>query len=53
MKCAHCGAGPGDLLTRMVDVQCLRCGNRTDLSGVALPKEPVFHAENPHNRRPV
>jgi hypothetical protein len=39
-KCAHCGST--DLMSRMVDFQCLQCGNRTDMSGVALPKEPQF-----------
>jgi hypothetical protein len=38
--CAHCGST--SLMHRMCDVQCLACGNRTDLAGNALPKEPVF-----------
>ena len=50
--CAHCGST--NLQHRMDDVQCLACGNLTDFAtGVAKPKEPVFNAENPHNRRPV
>lgn len=53
MKCGHCGAGPGHLMPRMNDWQCLVCGHRTDMAGNALPQEPVFEAENPHNRRPV
>lgn len=50
-KCAHCGST--NLMTRMVDFQCLACGNRTDMDGNALPKEPEFNAANPHDRRPV
>lgn len=49
--CAHCSST--NLMHRMNDVQCLACGNRTDLTGKALPVEPVFDADNPHNRRPV
>jgi len=41
--CAHCGST--NLMHRMVDVQCLNCGNRTDLDGNALPKEPIFAGE--------
>lgn len=48
--CAHCGST--NLMSRMQDFQCLNCGNRTDLLGRALPKEPVFEGDNPHNRRP-
>ena len=39
--CAHCGST--NLMTRMNDVQCLACGNLTDLAGHKLPGEPVFH----------
>lgn len=39
-KCAHCGST--NLMSRMADFQCLACGNRTDLAGNALPKEPQF-----------
>ena len=49
--CAHCGST--SLMSRMVDFQCLACGNLTHRDGRALPVEPVFHAENPHNRRPT
>lgn len=49
--CAHCGST--NLQHRMVDMQCLDCGNRTDRQGNKLPVEPVFHGENPHERRPV
>ena len=49
--CAHCGST--NLEYRMVDAQCLACGNRTSLDGRPLPKEPNFEGENPHNRRPV
>ena len=38
--CAHCGST--HLITRMQDFQCLNCGNRTDMEGNQLPKEPVF-----------
>ena len=38
--CAHCGST--NLMARMQDWQCLACGNRTDMEGNALPKEPVF-----------
>ena len=50
-KCAHCGSN--NLQARCWDYQCLACGNRTDMLRAALPKEPVFEAENPHNKRPV
>jgi DNA-directed RNA polymerase subunit RPC12/RpoP len=49
--CAHCGST--NLMARCDDWQCLACGNRTDMLGNARPKEPVFVAENPHNRRPM
>jgi hypothetical protein len=29
-------------MPRMQDWQCLACGNRTDMDGFMLPKEPVF-----------
>ena len=51
-KCAHCGSTA--LMARMADSQCLTCGNRTDLFGRALPKEPVFAGEaTAHERRPA
>lgn len=49
--CAHCGST--SLMHRMVDMQCLVCGNRTHRDGTKLPVEPIFEAENPHNRRPM
>lgn len=49
--CAHCGSTA--LVHRMVDVQCLHCGNLTDLRGNALPVEPVFAGgETAWERRP-
>ena len=50
-KCAHCGSNT--IQARCWDYQCLTCGNRTDMQRSTLPKEPVFEADNPHNRRPV
>ena len=52
-KCAHCGST--NIQHRMIDVQCLECGNRTHRDGSALPKEPVFNAGSPtaHERRPM
>jgi hypothetical protein len=51
--CAHCGST--NLMHEMDAVQCLACGNRTDLDypGHKLPTEPQFEGENPHNRRPM
>ena len=49
-KCAHCGSTHTQ--HRMVDLQCLQCGNLTGRDGSKLPVEPVFDGENPHNRRP-
>jgi hypothetical protein len=50
-RCAHCGST--SLMSRMADMQCLTCGNRTDLLGNALPKEPVFAGEpTAFERRP-
>ena len=51
--CAHCGST--NTMSRMNDLQCLTCGNLTDLvyPGHKLPSEPVFEGENPHNRRPM
>jgi len=49
--CAHCGST--SLMHRMVDVQCLECGHRTDYFGTALPHEPIFHGlpETAYERR--
>ena len=49
--CAHCGST--NLMAQMNSWQCLECGNRTLMDGTACPVEPVFEAENPHERRPV
>lgn len=49
--CGHCGST--NLMHRMVDVQCLACGNRTGPDGSTLPVEPVFPGgETAHDRRP-
>jgi hypothetical protein len=50
--CGHCGST--NLMTRMIDFQCLSCGNRTDMDGFALPKEPTFHGgPTAYERRPA
>ena len=49
--CSYCAST--NLMSQMNSMQCLACGNRTDLEGNRLPVEPVFDGENPHNRRPM
>lgn len=49
--CAHCEST--NLMHQMDAVQCLDCGNRTDLKGAKLPVEPQFEGDNPHTRRPT
>lgn len=49
--CAHCQSTA--LMHRMNNMQCLHCGNLTDMDGFMIPVEPVFAGENPHNRRPT
>jgi hypothetical protein len=40
-KCAHCGRS--DQMQTATDYrQCLACGNRTSITGEALPVEPQF-----------
>ena len=42
-RCAHCGAGQGDVQYGFDLLQCLKCGNHTDLTtGEKVPVEPVF-----------
>lgn len=52
--CAHCttATSQGTLTQVLADtIQCLQCGNFTDMHGNALPVRPQFKALNHQEKR--